>query len=223
MRYGVGPHDETVYGEALAYQKMLSNQIATLAIECTTKDATVTLDGQPIKTCPTERRVLPGRHQIVGKRDGFATRTIELTLFGGKSERVRLELLRASEGRNSRVVHRWPAWVPWTVFASGFAIAGVGGLVQRAAIGKRDDYYAALRECGGSGCPPDYSGLAFRDTALTYNRIAVGLFVAGGATIATGVVMLVLNRGRTVEEPQRATAVITPTAAGATVTLVGRF
>src|SRR5207248_1447551 len=34
LKYGAAPLDETVYEEALGYQKLLANQVATLDVEC---------------------------------------------------------------------------------------------------------------------------------------------------------------------------------------------
>ena len=49
--------------------------------------------------------------------------------------------------------------------------------------------------------------------------------IAGGVTIATGAVMLYLNRGRTVypTSMERLTPSVTPVEGGATLTLSGRF
>ena len=42
----------------------------------------MTLDGKPLLACPNKnvRRIVPGRHQIVGKRKGYLTRTVEIVV-----------------------------------------------------------------------------------------------------------------------------------------------
>lgn len=223
LQYGAAPLDETVYGEALAYQKMLANEVSSVSVSC--KDPIdITLDGQPLGTCPgtAKRRVLPGPHQIVGKRAGFLTRTLELVVLGGKEQSVpvTLEPLTAS----GKVVRRWASWVPWAVVGSGVAVGAAGGILDARAFSNRDAYNAAVQMCGTQGCDPDYRS-HLQDTALLENRVSIGMFVAGGAAIVTGGVMLYMNRARIVypdrKEQLMPTASVTPT--GATLGVTGRF
>ena len=47
LKYGAAPL-ENVYKEALSYQALLANKVATIVIMCTQDGVQVTLDGQPI-------------------------------------------------------------------------------------------------------------------------------------------------------------------------------
>ena len=80
LKYGAAPLEEAVYNEALAYEKLLANQIGDLDVSCSQAGAVVTLDGQPLLTCPgtQTRRVAPGRHQLVGSQEGFLTKSTEV-------------------------------------------------------------------------------------------------------------------------------------------------
>jgi hypothetical protein len=62
------------------------------------------------------------------------------------------------------------------------------------------------------------------DAERTTN-IAGGIIILGAATVATGAVMLYLNRGRTVypDSVEKVTPSVTPMNGGATVSLSGRF
>jgi hypothetical protein len=225
MRYGAAPLDVTVYNEALSYQKLLANQIATLAVTCSQPEVVVTLDGQPLAGCPgtLERRVAPGHHQIVATRPGFLTRTVEIVVLGGKRERVALEFEPLSSA--GTLVHRWRGWVPWAVLGAGVLTAGAGGAIQSLAISDRDQYYAQLDTCGLAGCSSGEYSSTLKDRAIIENRIAIGLLAVGGAAAVVGGVMVYLNRGRIVY-PENASGVRTSIAAlpgGAALAVSGRF
>lgn len=222
LKYGAAPLDETVYGEALAYQKMLANQVSTVSVACTQPDVAVTIDGQALKACPGSLRMVPGRHEIVGKKAGYLTHTIDVVVLGGKTESVPLVL--DPQGAGGKIVHRWSAWVPWSVVGLGVALGAFGGLSQSWAVSNHDAYEAALDGCGAMGCPEGFqSGL--KDRAILENRFAIGLFVTAGVAIVTGGTLVYMNRGRTVYEKQSET--IAPTASvtthGATVGISGAF
>lgn len=94
LKYGAAPLEDAVYNEALAYEKLLANQIGELSIECKQSGVVLTLDGQPLATCPARevRRVSPGPHQVLGRKEGFLPRAIEVVVLGGKQQEVKLEL-----------------------------------------------------------------------------------------------------------------------------------
>ncbi len=94
LKYGAAPLEDQIYNEALAYEKLLAKQIAELTVSCTQPGVTVTLDGQPIASCPfvEKRRVKPGPHQVVGTKSGLLTRTIEVFSVGGATQDVAVRL-----------------------------------------------------------------------------------------------------------------------------------
>jgi hypothetical protein len=219
MKYGPAPFDEQIYSEALAFEKLLATQVGEIEIECTQPGVQLTLDGRSLFACPGKesRRVAPGQHQVVGTKSGFMPKTQQLFVVGGKHERAQmsLELLSA---RNARIEHRWPAWLPWTVFAGGFALAGVGELAHLRAV---DDNSLYEKNVVGQCKPPCTSSSldhSLESTARLENGVAIGLFSVGAAAAVTGAVMLYLNRGHAVYE----TAIV-PTPGGAAVTLGGAF
>src|SRR5688572_9633688 len=127
LKYGKDPLEETVYNEAIAYEKLLETQVADITVSCTQPGVKLTLDGQPFATCPaTEtRRVAPGQHQVVGSGPkALLPKTLDVFVTGGKKQTVAVKLDPLAKG--ARIVHRWPQWIPWTVFGGGIAIGLVG-------------------------------------------------------------------------------------------------
>ncbi len=225
LAYGAAPFDESIYSEALGYQKLLANQIGELEVSCKQPGVTLTLDGQPLPACPGthSRRVLPGQHQIVGTKSGFVTKTVELVVLGSKHERTAIEVVPLTTlTRGAHVEHRWPQWLPWTVFASGFALAGVAELIHLAAVSNQDDYRTLVTNTCPTGCEPTALDHSLESRAQLQNNIAIGVLSVGAATVITGGIMLVLNRGKTVyeaETPTPATRVqVTPTHHGGAIT-----
>jgi len=205
LEYGAAPLEEAVYNEALSYQKLLANQIGDLDVACEQAGVKVTLDGQPLINCPGKehRRVAPGQHQLVGSKDGFLTKTTEVVVIGAKQQDAKVALVPLSKA--AKVVHRYPTWMPWTVFGGGLVLAGFGGLIQYEASQSMTSYDRQVTaNCGGVGCTPDQVK-AFqgdKDAAERDNKIAIGVMAIGAAGAITGGALLYMNRGRTVYEEQ---------------------
>lgn len=226
LKYGAAPLEEGVYTEALSYEKLLANQIGELAISCKQPDVKLTLDGKALATCPAseKRRVAPGSHQLVGVREGYLTRTIEVVVVGGQAEQVEVSLAELTTA--ARIEHRWPSWIPWVVFAGGFAITGIGGVLDLNAATELSAYDRTVREkCAEQACQPGVLDENLRENAELKSRIAVGVMIVGAATIATGGLMLYMNRGRTVYPGARERIVpsVSPVRGGVTLGLSRAF
>lgn len=231
LKFGAAPLEEAVYTEALAYEKLLANQIADLTVECSQAGVKLTLDGQPLATCPAKetRRVAPGQHQIVGTHNGLLTRTLEVVAIGGKEQSVSIKLDPLAKA--ARVEHRWAQWVPWGVFIGGFAVGGFGVLFNVWSSNDMEAYDTAVgRECPTLACDvetkPELAAYKdLDDSSRTKNIVGVSLMITGGAAIAAGGLMLYLNRGRTVypTSVEKVTPSITPMPGGAAFSLSGAF
>jgi tetratricopeptide (TPR) repeat protein len=228
LKYGSAPLDESVYAEAQGYRKLLANQIAELEVVCDQGGSEVTLDGQPVLSCPGKqvRRVVPGHHQLVATRPGFLTRTLDVVLIGGKHEVVPIALVPLASA--ARITHRWPTWVPWGVLGGGVVIAGVGGLIELEASSELDAYNRSVaQKCSMMACNPSDLDTRLRDRALLANKLAIGVIASGAATMAISGALFYLNRGRTTYDT--ATELRGPTVSvslqpgGAGVAVVGRF
>lgn len=144
------------------------------------------------------RRLAPGRHALVARRPQYETWSKDLVLAPGEVTREVI-VLRAPR---TKTVRRWSAALPWWVVGAGGAAvaAGTAGLL----LGNAN--LRAVTAEVTQQCPPPMgcrdglpSGLAAdRDRAELEQRAGVTLLAAGGAAVATGVVLLVLNQPRQV-------------------------
>ena len=229
LAYGAAPLEEAVYAEALAYEKLLVNQVGDVEITCTQPGAKLTLDVQPLGACPGRelRRVAPGAHQLVATMPGFVPHTSEVDVVGGKKVTVAVTLVRLD--KSSRVVHRWPEWIPWVVFGGGVGVAGMGGALELLASSAFQDYDKAVAIDCPVGCraPQDdarLAGLAAQKRSAEHlNEISVGVLAVGVAATVTGAALLYMNRGRTTFPDAVLPAVMPLPGGGGALSLVGRF
>ena len=228
LKYGKDPLEDTVYTEALNYQKLLATQIGDFEIHCEQSGVKVSFDGQALLTCPgtAQRRATVGQHMIVGTKDGFLTKTTEVVVLGGKQQNVKLSLIPLDAA--AKITHRWPGWVPWAVFGGGLAVAGLGGLVELQAYSRMDSYDKQVaHNCALVHCDPNDPMMldtTDKDSAQRLNTIAIGVMSAGAAITITGGVMMYMNRGRTVYEKSVDKVVrVVPQRGGGLVTFGGRF
>jgi hypothetical protein len=200
LRFGAAPLEETVYNEAVGYQKLLASQVGDLAISCVQPDVQLTLDGKPLATCPTKAsmRLLAGPHQVVGTKKGLLPRTLELVVVGGKTETAEVKLDPLAKG--ARVEHRWPQYVPYTVLGGGMAVGAVGVLFQVLGSSQMEEYDRWVdTRCTGNCTASELADVQhLYDGARFKSAVGVSLMVTGGVAIATGAFMAYLNRGRTV-------------------------
>jgi tetratricopeptide (TPR) repeat protein len=224
LKYGAAPLGEEAHAQGLTYKKLLLGQLARLRIKSAIDGAEVTLDGKPLFTgrSDTAKLLTPGPHQIVATKPGFAPSTTSLVLMPGK-ETVHDIVLHPLRTSSAKTVRRWKTSRPWFVVGGGAVLAGAGILVQRAAVGQRDDYNTALANCNPDPtipCPPNFAK-GDKDLAILENRIAIGMFTVGGAAIVTGAVLVYLNRARIVYE--RPVPMVTVRPDGATLDVTARF
>ncbi|HEX5060862.1 MAG TPA: hypothetical protein VFV99_15955 [Kofleriaceae bacterium] len=231
LKYGAEPLEENVYREALAYEKLLANEVAEVEIKCAQPGVAITLDGQDLPTCPGQatRRVKPGKHEVVANKAGFLTVQRELKVVGGSRESVDIALVPLAEA--TKVVHRWPTWIPWVVFGSGLGVAGFGAAMEYNAQRTMDEHDREVaRDCAMGVCyaDPNADGLTDaqrakardlqtqRANAELQDKIAIGIISVGTVAAIAGGVMLVMNRGETVYS-------LEPQPGGSMVTASGRF
>jgi hypothetical protein len=220
LRFGSAPFDEAIYDEALNDQVLLASLTGQLDVRCTQPGVQLVLDGKPLLTCPGDARqsVETGHHQIVGRKDGFVPRALDIDVTPGKHVDVAVDLDPIT--RKTKVTRRWSAWVPWAPLAGGGVVAGVGLVFLTQANANLDSYTTQVNNCPSNGCAPGKADTALRDRALAENKIAIGVIGAGAVAAATGVVLLYLNRERVSYETP--TLDVSPRPGGAVVTLAWR-
>jgi tetratricopeptide (TPR) repeat protein len=201
LRFGSAPLEDTVYAEAQNYHRLLRGQIAEIEVRCSQAGVRVTVDGQEFTSCPGSRsaRILPGSHQIVAKKDGHLTLTEDVVVLPAQREEVDVALQTLTEAAVTE--RRWKPAMPWLVTAGGALVAGAGALLQLRAKADLNQYSEDISRICASGCQPDEipagtANLASRGEAM--NRAAIATMAAGGAIGVTGIILLVMNRQRTV-------------------------
>jgi hypothetical protein len=228
LRYGAAPLEEQVYAEAQGYQRLLRGRIAELAVRCAQPDVTITVDGKDFVRCPGSHaaRLLPGTHQVVGKRAGYLTVTRDVVVMPGQRHDVDLRLPSLAEATTTE--RRWAPWKPWAVVGAGAVTAGLGVLLELQARRDYERYRGDLadlcseRPCSDADLPGATRDLA--DRARLEEGIAISAMAVGGAAIVGGVALVILNRPIAVLPESRALSLVptvTPDGVGASV--AGRF
>ena len=199
LAYGAAPLEEHMYTEALNYQRLLAGQIAEYEVTCKQPGVTVKVDGESLLECPGTKgkQTTPGTHVVVGAKDGYLTHTQDLVLMPGKKQPIVIELITIEKATVYR--SRWSTWKPWAVVAGGAAIAGVGVLLNAQASGDMERLERLVEGgCAPSGCTSEqYTQLGYADaesSALTKNKIALGVMATGGAVVIGGVIAVIMNR-----------------------------
>lgn len=198
LRFGEPALGGDIYKQALLYKKLLSGQLADLDVRCDEPGAEVMLDGQLLFTAPGQKtqRMLPGAHSLVARKSGYLTETRALQLPPGRRSDEQIAMVSLAS-LPTRTVRRWASWKPWALFGAGVLVALVGVPLIVDAKHNLDSFDAEIaRECP-SGCAPGTlpaTVLDARSRATTENGVAIGMFAAGGAVAAAGVVLLILNQ-----------------------------
>jgi hypothetical protein len=210
LRYAAAPLGEETYQQAQTYRKLLLGQLAELEVDCAESGAEVTLDGQALFVAPgaANRRLLPGRHQLVARKAGFLAETRSLNLLPGRPSHERLTL-QDIRYLPTKTVRRWSAWKPWAVVGGGALLIVLGVPVIADAVSNIHTYEAEVAtSCAGMGCPPGVlspSARDARDRSRLENIVAVSLFSVGAAVAAGGVAMVIRNQPRVIpadEQPR---------------------
>jgi hypothetical protein len=188
----------------------LAARIGVIEIEARQPEALVLLDGKRVGQGPYRgsARVLPGSHLVLGTLAGHQPFTQLVEVGAGETARVQVELQSEKvrlvvEEREARWARRFPRWLPWTVGGAGHALAAAGGLFSLAAASNYDDFDAMVAEAAGdppAAIPVD-EGL--RERADVQKTIATSLYVAAGAAVVGGVVLLIANQPYRVGEVVR--------------------
>lgn len=216
---------ETFYSDALTFKRTLENQVSTLEVRCSQAGVNVTVDGQSFLRCPGSRsiRVLPGRHQVVGKKPGFLTATEDLVLTAGVAEPVDIKLVTFDEA--AVTVRRWDSWKPWAVVGGGAVVGGIGILLELQARSSRNEYAELLADnCSETPCESDFARGTFNRARLEHG-LAVSAMIVGGAAVVAGLAGVILNRPRKeiLDQPEGPQVVPTLTGDTAGVSITGRF
>jgi hypothetical protein len=214
LRYGDAPFNPDTYQQALTYRKLLRGQIAELKVTCVEAGADVALDGTTLFVGPGEafRWVTPGPHQLVARKAGFLTESRSLSLLPGKPA-VETLALQEIGSLPSRTLRRWPTWKPWAVVGAGALLAVAGLPVLLEARSNLIAYDNQITDGCSNGCTADKvppAAVDLRNRARTENVVAVSLFAVGGAIVASGVALVILNQPQNAPADEKSHTAVAP-------------
>jgi len=210
---GLAPKRFREAQKQLADVKRLLGQ---LRVTCRIPGAEVTLDGVTLFIGPGsyEGWVKAKSHEITAKRTGYLSEARRVTVASEQRQDIELKLITLDEAADAS--RRWAVWKPWAVVIAGGAIAAGGGGLH--ALASRnftayDEQFGQLDCAIPMGNPPQIPGCPKDDPRLEKNglpdllklarreqSIAVSSYIVGGSLIATGVVLLYMNRPRMSEQ-----------------------
>jgi hypothetical protein len=224
-RYGAAPLGVAELQEAKKQLAEIERRLGRLAVSCPTPGAEVTLDGVALLTGPGRREVwVKARaHEITAKQSEYVTQSKRVTVGPGAVQVIDLPLRKLLEDRPFAV------WTPWAVVGAGVAIAAAGGVFH--GLSSRDfreyDRVFPTLSCASAGCTTaqideESPGLNGRlDRARREQRLAIGGYLAGGAAIVAGTVLVYLNRPRLAEQegagPRGSGVALVPVVSGDTL------
>lgn len=218
MKFGAAPLGAEAYAQGVTYKKLLDGQLTHLRVTCDSDGAEVTLDGKPLLKCKGEatQLLMPGEHQVVATKAGYATETAPLVLVPGK-EHVHVVHLAPIATKLER---RWPASRPWIVVGAGVGVAALGGMFEFLSHSDYQRFDDDVMKLCPSGCTSSMLDTGLKSRARAENIAGVSLLVAGGATAAAGLIGVYLNIPRAVVEHA---PMVNPTNGGAMATMEWKF
>lgn len=199
---------------AAAAAKELEPRLVRLTVHVpqplATRQPRIELDGSPLQPTEWERAlpVNPGEHRVTWSAPGFKAKTSNVKLVSSSIELTLTELEAEPREEKASAAPATPPpssfWGTGRVVGAVLGGAGVTSLVVGSVFGLSANakYGDAEELCGGSGsprtCRPETSAaaLAARDEAGSRATAATIAFVAGGALVASGVVVFALSSPR---------------------------
>lgn len=203
-KYGDKPLEHERYEHARNYVALLEKQLARVKISCSVGGGSVELDGRVIIATPGEYEglVRAGRHTLVARREGYVTNQSTRVLEGGQATTIDLELKTMDE--LTVTSRRWSAWKPWALVGSGVVVAAAGAALHSSGNSMIRTYdRRSQQECRPddfcSSEPPELAKL--RKDGRTRQTAGVAGYAVGATAIATGALMVFMNRGQTHVRP----------------------
>lgn len=222
LKYGGAPLDADQIDQVNRYMKLLFDaELAELVIEAKEQDAIISLNGVELFKAPGrwEGIVKADKNTILATKPGFQPAQEQRILPRGQKTEITLNLIAVeSVTKYTRVMD---AWKPWVVVGAGAAALIAGGIFTWQASDSFAAYDDGIEVCNAASSTPilndndaDTGGDVFackpnsalkgkKSSGETFNTLATVSYIAGGATLATGIVLLIINRERpiTVEVP----------------------
>jgi hypothetical protein len=199
LQYGPDPLEKDKYDHAKEYLRLVEGQLADVEVSCNQPGAKISVDNKEVFVAPGKftSKVRVGKHTFFGDKEGYNAR-VE-TPFVGPGEKLRIELKVYTDPELTRYKRRWPTrtWLPYTVLGAGAVVGIVGGVLELSAQSSYDTFNARVASCKTDtmGCPTNTPGIQDeRDSGDTKRTLGYVGYSVAGAAIATGAVILYMNR-----------------------------
>jgi hypothetical protein len=204
IKFGAAPLEKGKFEHAKQSLVLIEGQLATIEISCQKVGAKVSIDNKEVfiveagKTNKVKQRVKVGKHTFVAEKPGYATGIDAPDIQAGETFRAELKLYTAEELTRHR--RRWQAkWMPYAVMGGGALAGGVALLLSRSAQSSYDDFDSNVKKCNealgpNGGCAQMDANLSLRDDGDSKKTMAYIGYGIAGAALATGAVLLYLNR-----------------------------
>jgi hypothetical protein len=204
--YGADPLGQDKYDHAKEYLKLVAGQLADVEVSCNMAGAKIAVDGKEVFVAPGtfKAKVRVGKHTFYGEKEGYNARVTAPFIGPGDTFRIELKLYTLPELTRYRCKWNCGTKVPYYVIGGGVLAGIVGGVLTWRSQKNYDDFNTNVAKCSMpvpdlqntvTGCPTSMSGILndrnSGDTKRTMSYVGYGV---AGAAIATGAVLLYLNR-----------------------------
>jgi hypothetical protein len=206
VQYGSDPLGQDKYDHAKEYLKLVAGQLADVEVSCTMAGAKIAVDGKDAFVAPGtfKAKVRVGKHTFYGEKEGYNARVTAPFIGPGETFRIELKLYTAEELTRYRCKWNCGSKTPYFVLGGAALAAIIGGVVDFSAKSSYNDFNTAVAKCNADATAKDpHSGcviasnpglLDMRNSGNSKRTIAYVGYGVAGAAVATGAVLLWLNR-----------------------------
>jgi hypothetical protein len=198
LAYGAAPLDVDKFDHAKNLLLVIDGQLATVEVTCSEPGATVRLDGQVLFHAPGKYSglVRRGEHTVTASKAGYETTQRTQTL-GSAPTILDLKLYQPDDLVGHK--RRWSMVGPVAVTAGGALLLGAGALFTLQSRAKFADFDASIssRPDCNMGCIPNDEENSLHKQGNTFKTLAAVSYISGGAVLAGGIVLLIMNRETT--------------------------
>lgn len=202
IAYGEGPLDADKIERAKTYLTLLEQQLTPLTVKCDQPGTAIRMDGRVLFTAPGkyEAWVRSGEHTWSASKPGYELTQRTLVLKPKTPATIQLQVYQAQELTTSK--RRYSGWVAGVPLLVGGALLGGGIAMNFVARDTMAQFESELDDgCDISStqpsCPPSTDSNNLKEQAEMFQIISIAGMATGGAAIATGLVLLSLNRKST--------------------------
>lgn len=199
-----GKADEDVVSAARTHADTATAKIGHLQLVVQGRDAReveVTVDGDLVATDGlADVRVDPGRHVVAASAPGSRPFRNELVVGEGQRPIVTIAVGPSTPPAPEEGLRHVSESPPSSMRTVGYVVGGIGAALAiggGVVLGLRSSAISDLEEaCPAGACPRAREGELndTRDRAVTFGPLGVGLLVAGGVALATGIVLILSGK-----------------------------